>query len=372
MAPTTTTTSGPTTTVTGPYELYCPGTPVGNVVLNGAETVGTLSPADPTSGSTFQLTGYQTTVNLPSGLAGAAAALGSTINGSADATIDASGATPAKTPENNLSFNVPIPSTIPSAGIPLTVPATPATASFTATSDKITIQEDSAASLTVNVAGAPLTFTCTSYPNNTVESATGITTSAPTAAPIAPVIALAGGGSTTTTTPPATTTTSGGGGSTTTSPNSSPSTTAGVVTSPASNLAFTGPGPGIGLLGILGGILIVLGFALFLLVDAPRRAFGRLAFVGPEAWKRLRGFEWHRPGDPGTAGDGARPGSPGSRLSHTASAITRSGAGLARSGGSAVVHGGTHLARSVPDRARHGARSGWHVAKRTGSWLLGR
>ncbi|HTZ10145.1 MAG TPA: hypothetical protein VMB72_13805, partial [Acidimicrobiales bacterium] len=66
-----------------------------------------------------------------------------------------------------------------------------------------------------------------------------------------------------------------------------PSTTAGVVTSPASNLAFTGPGPGIGLLGILGGILIVLGFAMLLLVDAPRRAMGRLAYAAPEMWRRI-------------------------------------------------------------------------------------
>ena len=52
-------------TLTGAYELYCPSTPVGNIVLNGAVTSATLSPANPTAGQAFSVTGYQTVVNLP-------------------------------------------------------------------------------------------------------------------------------------------------------------------------------------------------------------------------------------------------------------------------------------------------------------------
>src|ERR1035438_9520673 len=78
-----------------PYELYCPGTPVGNIALNGVVTTGTITPAAPASGSTFNLTNYQSTVILPSSIAGAAAALGnSAIVGSATLKVDATGATP--------------------------------------------------------------------------------------------------------------------------------------------------------------------------------------------------------------------------------------------------------------------------------------
>ncbi|HUA95639.1 MAG TPA: hypothetical protein VMB82_08935, partial [Acidimicrobiales bacterium] len=209
-APTTTTTTTASTQATGAYELYCPGTPVGNVVLNGVVTTGTLSPTSPSSGQSFQLTGYQTTASLPSSLASAAAALGSTLTGTANTTIDASGATPASTPENDLGFDVPIPSSIPSSGLALTLPSSPISVPFTATGSQITIQEDSAASISIDVGGAPLTLTCTAYPNNSVVPS-GITTQTPSVPSIAPVIAVAGGSSitttTTTTVAPTTTTT---------------------------------------------------------------------------------------------------------------------------------------------------------------------
>jgi hypothetical protein len=204
---TTTTNAGSTTTqppsqLTGAYELYCPGTPVGSVVLNDAVTSATLSPASPSAGQSFSLTGYQITVNIPNSLASAAAAVspGQPLAGTATTQIDASGATPATTPEGPLSFSVAIPTPIPAAGVSLSVPSTPATVSgFTATSGGITIQEDSAATISLTVAGNSLALTCTAYPNNSVTPS-GITTTTPTAAPIAPVIALASGGSTATTT----------------------------------------------------------------------------------------------------------------------------------------------------------------------------
>ncbi len=293
---TTTTTSGGTTTTTAPptqitasYELYCPGTPVGDIALNGAVTSATLSPADPTSGQSFSITGYQTVVNIPQSLATAAQALGGNLQGSATTQVDATGATPAKIAEGPLNFNVPIPSPVPSVGVTLSLPTPASTVGpFTASSSSITIQEDSAASLTLVVSGSNLSLVCSAYPDNSVPS--GIVTSAPSGSPIAPVIAIAGGGNqSTTTVPPVTTTTkapaTGSGGGTT------PSTTP--VSAPSGNLAFTGPGLGVGVLGVVGGALILLGFALLVLVDAPRRAMARLALAGPHTVHRLRNGELH-------------------------------------------------------------------------------
>jgi hypothetical protein len=313
--------------VTASYELYCPGTPIGNVVLNGAVTTGTITPASPSSGSTFNLTNYQTVVNLPSGLASAAAAIQPTLSGSATAQIDASGATPATTTVPPLDFNVTLPSPVPDAGVTLSLPSAPETVGpFSATSSSITLQEDANASLTLMVAGSPLTLTCTAYPDNSITPS-GSTTQTPTAAPIAPVIAIAGGGSSSTTVPPTPSTTkpattSGGGGGGSGTGGSGAKT----VTAAASSLAFTGPGPGIGVLGVIGGALILLGFALLVLVDAPRRAISRMVLVGPSALRRLR------------AGD--------VRFDD--------------------------LAGGIPVRGRQLARTGLRVAKQTGTWLLGR
>ncbi len=58
------------------YELYCPGTPVGNIVLNGVVTTGTITPDSLAPGQQFNLTNYQSTVLLPSSIVSAAAALG--------------------------------------------------------------------------------------------------------------------------------------------------------------------------------------------------------------------------------------------------------------------------------------------------------
>jgi hypothetical protein len=280
-----------------------------------------LSPANPTSGQAFSLTGYQTVVNLPNSLASAAAAVSPSLSGSATAQIDATGATPATTPEGPLDFNVPFPSPIPDSGVSLSLPSTPATIpGFTATSGAITIQEDSSASLSLTVAGNALALTCTAYPNNSVTPS-GITTSAPTAQPLAPIIALAGGGSTATTAPPAPTTT--------TKPKAGATTTAAAaVTAAASSLAFTGPGPGIGLLAILGGTMILLGFALLVLVDAPRRALAQLVSLGPDTWRRVR----ERDRDPGR----------------------------------------TQLASSTVARGRHLIHGTVRVARHTATWFLGR
>ncbi|HUI04500.1 MAG TPA: hypothetical protein VLZ77_13235, partial [Acidimicrobiales bacterium] len=278
-----TVTAATTVALTGAYELYCPGTPVGDIALNDVTTSATVTPATLTNGATFNVTGYQTSVNLPQSLAQAAAALTTppatpTLAGTAVGQIDVTGGTPGSKTTGTESFSLPIPSPVPSAGLTLTVPSSPLSIGpFTAQGSAITVQNDEATSLTLMVANAPLTLTCTAYANNSVAS--GIVTAAPTGKAIAPIIAIAGGGSTATTAAPTPTTKPGSTG--TTKP----------VTAPSGALAFTGPGPGVGVIGILGAVLVLIGIALLVLVDMPRRMLMRLAVVAPAQWQRMRGMD---------------------------------------------------------------------------------
>jgi len=178
----------------GPYELFCPGSPVGNIVMNDATTSGTLSDSSPAPGQQFTVTGYQTTVNIPASVVRAAQALGNNlISGSATTQIDATGATPATSQSGPLSFSVPIPSPVPSTGLALAAPTTPGTLGpFTATGGAITITQAAQVGLTLLASGSdvaiPFTLTCTSYPNDS-EPLSGLTSSPPPTSPISPVIA---------------------------------------------------------------------------------------------------------------------------------------------------------------------------------------
>jgi hypothetical protein len=178
----------------GAYELYCPGTPVGNIALNNVDTTGSITPANPTPGEQFNVTGYQNTLTIPPSIASAAAALGnSAITGTATASVNAAGATPAQISTGALAIDVPLPSPIPGTGVTLTLP-TPATTigPFTASSSGITISQDASIELVLVVSGSDLTLRCAAYPNNSLPS--GIVSSRPPGAPMSPVIATAGGG----------------------------------------------------------------------------------------------------------------------------------------------------------------------------------
>jgi len=176
----------------GPYELYCPGTPVGNIVLNDVTTSATLSPAAPAPGDQFSVTGYQVQVPLPSSIASAAAALGNTsLTGTASTNIDAAGATPSSIPTGALSFAVPLPQQVPPSGVTLTVPSTPETVGpFTASSSSITIAQNADVSLVLVISGSNLNLNCTAYPNNSAPS--GIASAPPATSPFSPVIVTAG------------------------------------------------------------------------------------------------------------------------------------------------------------------------------------
>ncbi|HLI72528.1 MAG TPA: hypothetical protein VKU86_01520 [Acidimicrobiales bacterium] len=422
---TTTTTSATTTTTSpsgpqtsAPYEIYCPGTPVGTIALNDVTSQGSISPASPSSGQQFNLTSYQVTVTIPQTLASAAAGISPTLSGTATGTIDATGATPATLPTGTLNFNVTIPNPVPANGVQLIVPATPVTLGpFTASSSSISIAQDSSISLSLVVAGAPLNLTCTAYPNDMINPG-GITSATPTASPITPVIATAGGSTTTTTTTtpssttttstpssttttatPASTTTTPATGSTTTTPTGSTTTTGGSttttaashattttappssgsggsggntaqpVTASSSGLAFTGPGPGVAWLVLIGAGLVILGFALFLLVDAPRRA---LAFVTTLGTNRLRGVRLPRLAVPSLRGR--------MRLPRVRTSTPSAGAaiGAARSGSRLstwVPHAGGRMGASVSRLATRSATLTAQAARVTvqaAMWLLGR
>jgi len=185
----------------GPYELYCPGTPVGNVVLNDVTTSATLSPAAPAPGDQFSVTGYQVQVPLPASIASAAAALGnSTLAGNASTTVDAAGASPSSISTGALTFDVPLPQQVPASGVTLTVPSTPATLGpFTASSSAITIAQNADISLVLVISGSNLNLSCTAYPDDSAPS--GISSSPPGTSPVSPVIVTAGQPTTPPTTP---------------------------------------------------------------------------------------------------------------------------------------------------------------------------
>ncbi len=259
------------------YELYCPGTPVGNIVLNGVITTGTITPASPASGSTFNLTNYQSTVSLPSSIVAAAAALGnSSIMGTATLKVDATGATPATVTAPAITINAPIPSPVPATGLSLVLPSTPGSVGpFTASGGAISLTVDPAVSLGLVVSGSTLNLTCTPYPNN--SAATGIVTAAPTAAKASPVIAsTTSGPSATPTTTAAPTVTP-----TTAAPTVTPTTQAPVTT--PSSLPNTGAGPDLWVVAVVGFIVLYLGSVVLALVERPRSLLRRVLHLSPRA-----------------------------------------------------------------------------------------
>jgi hypothetical protein len=165
----------------------------------------------------------------------------------------------------------------------------------------------------------------------------------------------------------AVTTTTKAGTTTTVSP---------VVKASSGSLAFTGTGPGIGILGILGGALILLGFALLALVDAPRRAMSSLVFLGPATWRRMRdGDLAERLAilNPMRLRRARSEGVPDTSITETAppepmQLDTDGGAGYT----STRVRGAGDRFSRVPEVGRDLAQTTARRAVRTAQWLLGR
>jgi hypothetical protein len=261
----------------GPYELYCAGTPIGNLVLNDATTTATLSPADPSVGKQFMVTGYQRQVTIPAQVASEVASFGaSAITGTSVSTLEALGAEPASFSTRELSFDDPLPEPIASSGVTQLTPSSPTDfGPFTATDGTVRILEAPATTSTLQVAGISFTMTCISYPNNSVP--TGITDVSPAGSPIWPLVASTASQSTRT---PATQAEGARGTNDPASTNiRSGSASAPTTVAASGTLAFTGPGSLTGWLVLAGVTAIFLGCVFLLLVDRPRRKIHRLIAV---------------------------------------------------------------------------------------------
>lgn len=290
----TTSTTQPLPSLTGAYQLYCPNAPVlGDVVLNGVTTTASLSPANPNSDTSFQVTNYQSTVTLPAALATEASAVSTSLTGSAQGQLDLSDATPTTMSTGTLDFSADL-SNIPSTGVPMYVPSTPGTLGpFTAGSGgDIVVEEDSSLSLTLVVAGTPLSLTCTAFPNNTPDFDTSNgyagTGEPPMSEAIDPIIAVGDPSPA-----PASAVNSGGtggssGGSGGSSAGSGGASDPNIVSASSGSLAFTGSGALTGWIGLSGAVLVVIGFGLLFLIDAPRRLLVQLATVTGSRFGRSR------------------------------------------------------------------------------------
>ncbi len=137
---------------TSAFELFCTGTPIGNLAFNDVVISGSLSPAAPTAGQQFSVNNFQAQVPIPTPIAQAAAAVGNmSLSGTANAALTATGATPASMPTGGLVYDEPIPNPIPPSGLALAVPSSPVTIGpFTATSSDITLALTSVFTLNFN------------------------------------------------------------------------------------------------------------------------------------------------------------------------------------------------------------------------------
>src|SRR6202166_4591 len=140
---------------------------------------------------------------------------------------------------------------------------------------------------------APTTTTTVAPSTNTVAPTTTTTVAPTTTNTVAPTTTTTVAPTTTNTVAPTTTNTvapttrpgvgaNSGGGS---GGSSDPS----VVSASSSSLAFTGSGPGVGALGVIGAGLVLLGVAILALVGVPRRFVREPALVNPSGRRGKRG-----------------------------------------------------------------------------------
>ncbi|HVA04707.1 MAG TPA: hypothetical protein VMU64_13305, partial [Acidimicrobiales bacterium] len=183
-------TTVPAGAVTGPYELYCPHTPVGDLVFNDVTTSATISPGTLSAGNQFQVSGYQTDIPIPVGAVTAAVGLGNgSFDGLAASSVDAYGATPSQVPTGSMGFDVPIPNPVPSSGLALDIPSSPTTVGpFTATGGPVTIAQDQSVLVVAKLSSKAFKMSCTAFPNDSIATS-GSTSTPPAATPIRPIIA---------------------------------------------------------------------------------------------------------------------------------------------------------------------------------------
>jgi len=163
------------------------------------------------------------------------------------------------------------PTTTTTMVVPTTTTTTASTTTTTASTTTTTASTTTTtASTTTTAASTTTTGTTPSSTTTTSAGPPGTTTTVASTSPTTTSL-----GSTTSSTPAAT----GSGGS------SSSSTTSGAVTASSGSLAFTGTGPGLNAMTLVGLTLTLLGLTLLVLVDVPRRALRHVVCLAP---RRLR------------------------------------------------------------------------------------
>ncbi|MGH9918320.1 MAG: hypothetical protein ACRD6W_05560, partial [Nitrososphaerales archaeon] len=207
-----------------PYELYCPGTPVGDIAVNDVVTTGSIVPASLAAGDTFNLSDPQMQFTIPQGIAQQVEKLGlTTLSGDLyvfiaaigvqqppDTIINTFGTTSSGTVGAlqaypgpgvvDLSFSVTLPSSIPSSGVQFVAtpaPGTP-TVSFMAAGGPIQVLVEGA-DLDVTAFGDEFGLFCNPLANDSVP--TGISPSQPESGYVIPEVAT-GDATISTTKPP--------------------------------------------------------------------------------------------------------------------------------------------------------------------------
>jgi len=183
--------------LTGEYQLYCPD-PVETPIVLHARATATISPNAPALGRDFTVSGFQTEVTFPQGVASALAQM-SPIKGNVKGTVLLVGAGP-RTHLVDESFVADIPAAVPATGFNFWVPVRAVSlGEFTAGSRAIAVEEASRFRLTLEVGKGSQAQTrilaCTAFANDTQDFVPDQpwvgTKEPPFARAITPVIALA-------------------------------------------------------------------------------------------------------------------------------------------------------------------------------------
>ena len=155
--------------VTGEYQLYCPD-PVETPIVLHVRAKATVEPVKPASRHHVLVSGFQTEVTFPQGVASALAQM-SPITGNVTGTVLVIGATP-RSRSFSESFVARIPRAVPATGFNFFVPARGASLGLlTATSKAIVVEEASKFKLTLTVGAGHKAQTrvlaCTAFANAT-------------------------------------------------------------------------------------------------------------------------------------------------------------------------------------------------------------
>lgn len=183
--------------LTGAYELYCPATAFGDVVIS-ATTTATLSPAHPHGDQKFYVKAVQEKITFAQGLAQGLASL-TALLGTASLVLQTAGATPASLATPVYQFTITLPKKAPAAGFKFSVPAAAGApiGPFTASAAKVAVSVSKSQKLTLSLDAKgqqPFPLSCTSFPTGTAKTKPGEPWAGagqpPATEAIAPVIAL--------------------------------------------------------------------------------------------------------------------------------------------------------------------------------------